>query len=270
MGGNRVLVQREHVRIRRVVGGDRPDPGLGRPADRRLLRQAQASAAELRRRPGHLTAARPSWSAMSQAKAAGRSPHEDDGAQVEVELGIAERLREPILELDRMRVVVRHVALGGVVAARRARVHGRAPRATGRRRPRRRLGVARLPPSRPPVPSTARSVLPRTRAAGERPRLARRPGRSIRADGRRAGRCAPRPSRRGASRGRDGGRRAAHPTRCPRSLPPEAPSAGASSRTRRPRHGYRLPRARIAARSGCCSIQWTRPCAVTTSSAQSS
>ena len=58
---------------------------------------------------------------------------------------------------------------------------------------------------------------------------------------RRGRRCAQRPSRRGASRGRDGGRRAGHPTRCPRSPPPEAPSAGASSRTRRSPRGLRDP-----------------------------
>ena len=113
-----VLVQREHVRIRRVVGGDdRPDSGLRRPADRCLLRQpGKPSPAKVRRRAGHLVRRTRTLPVGDEPGEGGRPvAHEHDGAQVEIELGIAERLGEPVLERHRVRVVVGHVPLGGVV-----------------------------------------------------------------------------------------------------------------------------------------------------------
>ena len=143
-------------------------------------------------------------------------------------------------------------------ATRRARVHDRAPRAAGRPRPRLRARRSRPAPSRPPVPSTARSVLLRTRAAGRTPA---RPASSRTVDSSRRAPCrtmcsaavsksASRPRRR---------RRAAHPTRCPQSLPP------GSAQRRRVREPDDLaaaisPPRRASRRSGCCSIQCETPC----------
>ena len=90
------------------------------PAAQRIVAsfasRARPRRRNVRRRSGHLVRrARPFPVGDEPSERRRPVADEYDGAQVEVELGIAERLGEPVLERHRMRVVVGHVPLGGVV-----------------------------------------------------------------------------------------------------------------------------------------------------------